>query len=68
LHQDFAGARYAVEAWHADSVGLMAVYLLHFDQAIPHGRQAGTQHYLGFAYDVATRVDRHQHWSGPLLA
>jgi predicted GIY-YIG superfamily endonuclease len=67
LYQDSAGARYAVEAWHADGVGLMAVYLLHFDQAIPHGRQAGTQHYLGFAYDVATRVDEHRCGKGARL-
>jgi predicted GIY-YIG superfamily endonuclease len=45
----------------------MAVYLLHFDQAIPHGQQAGTQHYLGFAHDLATRVDEHRCGKGARL-
>jgi len=45
----------------------MAVYLLHFDEAIPHGRQAGTQHYLGFAHDVTTRVGEHRRGEGARL-
>ena len=45
----------------------MAVYLLHFDQAIPHGQQAGTQHYLGFAHDVAMRVGEHRCGKGARL-
>ena len=37
------------------------------DEAILHGRQAGTQHYLGFAHDVATRVGEHRRGEGARL-
>lgn len=45
----------------------MAVYLLHFDRPLPHGTQAGTQHYLGFAQDVAARIAEHQSGNGARL-
>lgn len=42
----------------------MAVSLLHLDQALPHRRQVGTQHYLGFAHDVMARLEEHRSGNG----
>ena len=44
----------------ADEGKLGAVYLLHFlGGGIPHGSQAATRHYCGFAIDPMARIKRH---------
>jgi predicted GIY-YIG superfamily endonuclease len=40
----------------------MTVYLIHFEAAVHHAR-----HYIGYATDVARRLDEHRHGAGARL-
>ena len=48
---------------------LRGCYLIHLDRPYRSGRHPGAGHYVGYADDIARRVETHRKgWGSPLLA